>query len=1057
MSILEEEKKKYKFTDDEAGFLDAVIGLNYNPIIDASNRKRNLGVLTGLLENQDFTKQNPELSTELYSNIYNPLLNQENISQKGAGERFSQSAISSVLSAPGDVIDIGVNTANFLSPQNIGNIALTGVEGVRDAYDYLKYDKNFRPRPYREDFDRFDAPKKIDVSGLTKDFLFKQFNYGTGSDPRNIGTDDFASRYGKNFGDFTKFSLGGSAILSKFGRGSKYFDDMYKSMVANPGPWMTGNIIGDNTASYVLTYAQDNDWGEIPTLGAVIAASSIGILPQLVQNAGVKGWNNVIQNQGTLGKLKKPLESIVAFKDNVSARFSSNPNAVQNLLAGKIHRELSKDPDANIDVIIQRFVDEDIPVLSNMSDKELLQIINREGDIYGIPARIANDQSISSFTTWAAKNDTNFANLITKKLEAQANNLPKISDDAVDPSAFSQQVNELFVNQSKKYGDEFIKYLDDYEQTLIREFNFTPQEANKEIARVIRESYTLTKVAERNAWSKLESREFSKIILPDNFFEGFKREYARLGEQMQIANTPVLPPRIQREVDSIFKKIEAGEKITFGELYSFRSQLKKAQDSINSGPLSANADIGYNLANLEKSLLENTEQIVTSQGKEFVEALRGAKYHTFNKYETYERNPIINQVMQKNTARGNYSLNDRYTAKTILDFQPTYLQEDISLIRNILQSSEARVGEIYLEGGAGKVLNEQQLVPNKITIEGENAFQSILGNLANTIVKQDGKIDITAFYRWLKENKNTVDSFPRLKAITEEYKGNFKQFEKDLDSNIFGLKVKGRDPVTNKIIFETDNNNLFASILKSDNPVPIVQNAIFDSQNGAQKIIKVTELLKGNKALNQSFNDTIFASLIDDAMNSANPMIQLGTRLNAKIGDKTLKEVLKEQKILTESQLNHFEKTASNFLSDVDFAKFRLKEADTTTAMEMSEMLSAVFRAQGSQAFQKLMSASTGASGSNLVIAGRGASLGQRLFMGLGNNADINKLISQVMTDPRKTQYILRLVKDIQEKKFGVLQAWKNYNQVFRGITRTANIQANQVPEWFKEAYNNGD
>ncbi len=91
-----------------------------------------------------------------------------------------------------------------------------------------------------------------------------------------------------------------------------------------------------------------------------------------------------------------------------------------------------------------------------MSDKELLQIINREGDIYGIPARIANDQSISSFTTWAAKNDTNFANLITKKLEAQANNLPKISDDAVDPSAFSQQVNELFVNQSKKYGDEFI-------------------------------------------------------------------------------------------------------------------------------------------------------------------------------------------------------------------------------------------------------------------------------------------------------------------------------------------------------------------------------------------------------------------------------------------------------------------------------------------------------------------------------------------------------------------------------------------------------------------------
>ena len=73
MSILEEEKKKYKFTDDEAGFLDAVIGLNYNPIIDDSNRKRNLGVLTGLLENQDFTKQNPELSTELYSNIYNPL------------------------------------------------------------------------------------------------------------------------------------------------------------------------------------------------------------------------------------------------------------------------------------------------------------------------------------------------------------------------------------------------------------------------------------------------------------------------------------------------------------------------------------------------------------------------------------------------------------------------------------------------------------------------------------------------------------------------------------------------------------------------------------------------------------------------------------------------------------------------------------------------------------------------------------------------------------------------------------------------------------------------
>ena len=61
------------------------------------------------------------------------------------------------------------------------------------------------------------------------------------------------------------------------------------------------------------------------------------------------------------------------------------------------------------------------------------------------------------------------------------------------------------------------------------------------------------------------------------------------------------------------------------------------------------------------------------------------------------------------------------------------------------------------------------------------------------------------------------------------------------------------------------------------------------------------------------------------------------------------------------------------------------------------------------------------------------------------------------MTDPRKTQYILRLVKDIQEKKFGILQAWKNYNQVFRGTTRTANIQANQVPEWFKEAYNNGD
>tara|TARA_Y100000361_G_scaffold120175_2_gene111793 strand:+ start:1092 stop:4256 length:3165 start_codon:yes stop_codon:yes gene_type:complete len=1053
VSTLEEEKKK-RLTEKEILFLDKLTQPNpytgqfYNPIQDSSSRQNNLGIIQGLLDNDKIP--NKDFSRNLFSEVYQPLLNQENISNRGPLTNFTGDALSSLLSLPGDVADIAYNVPFvYGSGQNLANIGISGFEGIRD----IIADRNFTPRPPR--IDRYNVPEKIDTSGQIKDFLFENLNIGSGSDPRNIGPDNYASAYGKNFGDFTKFSLGSQALLSRYGQGTKYFDDMYNAMITNPKMFMTSSVAGDLAASNIYTYAEKNDWGPTATMGAVLAASTVSMLPGGVVAGGKNTYNKIISGEGILGKLKGPFETLANFNNSMKLRLSSDPQAVQNLLASKLSRELAKNSDANIDDIIQKFVNEDIPKLNSMSDEELLKIVSREGQPYGVPARIADNEVLTAFNNWAAGNNQNFNNVLTSLINRNAKNviLPDDLKPVGDPTNFLTEVKTLFANQSKDFGDKFVKYLDDYEQILTKEFGFSPAEANTEIAKLIRKSYNQTVQAERNAWRQLDRREFMGIELPDDFFGPLINVRNRLGEQMQVSRDPVLPANINKELNAILSKVEAGEKITFGELKSFQSQLRKSMEGIKTGPLSKNADVYYNLSQLEKSLFENSDLFISNQGKEFGELLQQAKFHTYNKYETYERNPIIQKVMDK-TNRGNYSLNDRYTAKTILDFDPRYLSEDINVIRNVLESAEENITKAYF----GPPDKTGRLRQPQLTIDGDRAFQSIVGDLANVAVGKDGKINISNFYRWMKDNKDTIESFPRLKEIVEKYKGNFKALEDDLSANIFGLKPISRDPITGKISFDVDKKSAFYGLLETDNAVPIVQKAIFDSKNGGQKVDTIVEALKGDKNLAEGFKLTVYDSLIDDALNSARPILQINKRLNQTIGDKTLKEVLAKNKILTEKQMDHFETTLQNFVKDLDFTTLNLYQ-DRTTAMATSDALSAVFRGLGSKGFSKLMESATGkgGSGSSLIIAGRGSQIGQKLFGGLANNKRLNDLVIEVMLYPEKTRYILELVKGIETKSLSKLEAYKQYTRHFLAGQRSGQVTAREIPEWFSELYDNGD
>jgi hypothetical protein len=1053
VSILDEEEKKKKLlSNDEFLFLDKLqrqdklTGGYYNPINDASSRPRNLELLQGILSNNKIP--NEEYSNALQSEIYSPLLNQQKIMNRSPSTNFGGDALSSLLALPGDLTDIGYNVPrHYLSGQNLANIGISGFEGIRD----IVADKNFTPRPPR--IDRYDVPEKIDVSGKIKDVLFEDFNIGSGSDPRNVGPDNFASSFGKNFGDFTKFSLSSQLLLSKYGQGSKYFDDMYNAMVKSPKTFLASSVTGDLAGSNIYTYAEKNDWGPTATMGAVLVASTVGMIPGGLVSGGKSTYNKVLTGEGMLGKLKGPFEAIANFGNSMKLRISSDPQAVQNLLASKLSRELAKDPDANIDDIIKRFVDEDIPQLSAMSDEELLKISTREGQGYGIPARIADDETITAFSNWAASNNQSFNQVLTSLINKNAKNVI-LADDLKptgDPDIFVAEIKSLFNNQSQEYGKKFVTYLDDYEKILTKEFGFTPAEANLEIAKLIRKSYKQTRQAESNAWGKLDKREFMGIELPKDFFAPMIAVRNKLAEQMQIDDTPVLPGNINKELNAILSKVEKGDKITFGELKSFQTQLRTSMEAINTGPLSKNAGVHFNLSELEKSLFENSDIFISNQGKEFAELLQQAKYHTFNKYETYERNNIINSVMSK-SSRGNYNLNDRYTAKTILDFDPKYLGEDINVIRTVLESADDNITKSYF----GPPDRTGRLRQPELKIDGDRAFQSIVGDMANVVIGTDGKVNVSNFYRWMKDNKDTINNFPRLKEILEKYKTNFSELEKDLSSNIFGLKPINKDPVTGKINFEVDKRSAFYGLLETDNGVPIVQKAMFDPQNGGNKIRTISQALENDKSLKDGFNVTVFDGLIDDALKSANPVLQLQKRLDQSIGGETLREVLIAEKILTEKQLSHWQKSFNSFTKDVDFMNLKLFQ-DQTTAMATSDALSAIFRGMGSKGFSKLMGSATGSSGSSLIIAGRGSQIGQKLFGGVANNKRLNDLVIEVMLKPEKTRYILELVKGIETKALSKLEAYKQYKKQFLAGGRTTQVNVREIPEWFSEMYDDGE
>ena len=72
------------------------------------------------------------------------------------------------------------------------------------------------------------------------------------------------------------------------------------------------------------------------------------------------------------------------------------------------------------------------------------------------------------------------------------------NEDGFEFSEKKKIVHDLCL--SKDFGDKFVKYLDDYEQILTKEFGFSPAEANTEIAKLIRKSYNQTTMI--NAYGK---------------------------------------------------------------------------------------------------------------------------------------------------------------------------------------------------------------------------------------------------------------------------------------------------------------------------------------------------------------------------------------------------------------------------------------------------------------------------------------------------------------------------------------------------------------------------
>ena len=57
------------------------------------------------------------------------------------------------------------------------------------------------------------------------------------------------------------------------------------------------------------------------------------------------------------------------------------------------------------------------------SSTQLLKISAREGQGYGIPARIANDETITAFSNWAASNNQSFNQVLTSLINKNAKNV----------------------------------------------------------------------------------------------------------------------------------------------------------------------------------------------------------------------------------------------------------------------------------------------------------------------------------------------------------------------------------------------------------------------------------------------------------------------------------------------------------------------------------------------------------------------------------------------------------------------------------------------------------
>ena len=805
---------------------------------------------------------------------------------------------------------------------------------------------------------------------------------------------------------------------------------MYESMMTAPKMWLATDVSSSLGGAGMLTLAEENEFGPLATFGTVLVGSSLGLIPPALTNAGIKSFNKNANDP----KFKGYLESIGNFFTSTKINLGFGDDyALQSLLAKKIQKELSKDPNADISVILQKFTDEDIPTLREMTDDELLKVIQRESDVK-LPLNISDDSAMQMLYSYRMEQNPKFTARLKNILENQ-NIIPIRELDRLraesTPEEFLKTIQTLYKNQSDEIAKKYTTYLDDYSGILQKEFGLNEIEANRELATVIRESYDVFRGVEKQAWTKLESTAFSKEVLPEDFFAPIVGAYKDIQLKGQISDTPLLPKAVETELKAIQTKLESGEKITFDKVYNLKRRIRKNMEVLQ-GSTSADAqEIIGNLIKLDQSLLLNAENVASPS---FKEALLGAKQATFNKHEIFSRNPMVYRVMNK-SPRGNYQLQDR-DAQSILALQnPKFLEEDVNAITK------------FLTTGTKDAVKAGTDIGKDIVIRGEKAIQSILGNLINKSLKPDGKIDVTGFYTFIKQNENLIKKFPDLENIINKYKGNFSQLEKDIDANVFGLNVKGRDKITGEIIFDTPKDTaIFSSFIGVDNPVPIIQQIIKDTTNGQSKINTLAITTSKDSILKDGLKTTIIDAILTDVKNNG---AKINGILNTKVGQKTLGQTLVDNKIFTQKEITGLKLTSEGIEDNVKaLTNLKLTETNTDT-FAPSEMLSAIFRAQGSKGFMSVMQPSM--RGDSLIVAGRGAAIGQKVFNYLNKNKNFNAFLEDVILDPQKTKYIFNLVNNMEKGKISTQAAWNNWRRIATVNKKSLFAGTSEPPAWFKE------